>query len=78
MKSEALYKQLKDEIMRWAVQKRHEKVRGKDDMEIGEMQEPLEATWEGSENWYEESEWDFNAVGKGKGKQKGNEEWTRR
>ncbi len=33
LKSEALYKQLKDEIMRWAIQKRLEKVRGKDDMD---------------------------------------------
>jgi len=78
IKSETLYKQMKEEIMRWAVQKRLEKTRSKDDMEIGEMQDGVEATWTGQEEWGQEQEWDWDNtvynVGKGKyggGKGKG-------
>ena len=60
MKSEVLYKQLRDDIMRWAAQKRLEKTRSKDDMEIGEMQEPLIENWSESEE--QGHDWDWEAA----------------
>ncbi len=61
--------------MRWAVQKIVEKVRGRDDMEIGEMQEATEAMWEGQEEWGYEEEWSWDDgkynVGKSKAKRRG-------